>query len=162
MEHVDASDLEYAGFWLRVWATLIDTLVIGLFIWPILSFVYGPEYWSDTAFIKGPVDFLMSWVAPAIAVVVFWVTKQATPGKMAISARIVDAQTGRHASTGQLIKRYLGYYLATIPLGLGLIWVAFDGRKQGWHDKFAGTVVVRKKAGATQAVQFSPNQQETQ
>jgi len=40
--------------------------------------------------------------------------------------------------------------------------VAFDGRKQGWHDKFAGTVVVRKKAGATQAVQFSPNQQETQ
>ena len=35
--------------------------------------------------------------------------------------------------------------LACIPLGLGLIWCAFDSRKQGWHDKLAKTVVVRKR-----------------
>jgi len=43
-----------------------------------------------------------------------------------------------------LIGRYFGYFLASIPLGLGLLWVAFDKRKQGWHDKLAGTVVIRE------------------
>lgn len=81
---------------------------------------------------------------PALAVIAFWVYRQATPGKMAISARIVDAETGEAASTGQLVGRYLGYFLAGIPLGLGILWVAFDKRKQGWHDKLAGTVVIRQ------------------
>ena len=43
----------------------------------------------------------------------------------------------------QLVIRYLGYFVSTIPLGLGLLWVGFDRRKQGWHDKMANTVVVR-------------------
>ena len=46
----------------------------------------------------------------------------------------------------QLIGRYLGYYVSTIPLMLGFLWVAFDARKQGWHDKMANTVVIRKRA----------------
>jgi uncharacterized RDD family membrane protein YckC len=32
-----------------------------------------------------------------------------------------------------------------LPLFIGLIWVAFDKKKQSWHDKLAGTVVVRIK-----------------
>jgi uncharacterized RDD family membrane protein YckC len=36
-----------------------------------------------------------------------------------------------------LIVRYLGYFVSSIPFGLGLFWVAFDARKQGWHDKMA-------------------------
>ena len=64
---------------------------------------------------------------------------------MVISAKIVDAQTGEKPSLGQFIGRYFAYYVSTIPFGLGLIWVAFDRRKQGWHDKLAGTVVIRKK-----------------
>jgi uncharacterized RDD family membrane protein YckC len=75
--------------------------------------------------------------------------RQATPGKMAIGARVVDATTGGAPSTRQLVIRYLGYYVSTIPLLLGLIWVAFDPRKQGWHDKLAGTVVVRPKPRVT-------------
>ena len=51
------------------------------------------------------------------------------------------AATGGPLSVGQSIGRYFGYYVSTIPLLLGLIWVAFDSRKQGWHDKLAGTVV---------------------
>ncbi len=47
-------------------------------------------------------------------------------------------------SNGQAIGRYLAYYVSSIPLGLGLLWVAFDRRKQGWHDKLAGTFVIRK------------------
>lgn len=74
---------------------------------------------------------------------------------MAVSAKIVDAKTGNAASTGQLIGRYLAYYLSLVPFCLGFIWVAFDKRKQGWHDKLAGTVVVRKKNRNPKPVTFS-------
>jgi uncharacterized RDD family membrane protein YckC len=80
-----------------------------------------------------------------VAVVVFWLYRQATPGKMALSMRVVDAETGNTLTLGQSIGRYLGYFVSIIPFGLGLIWVAFDPRKQGWHDKLAGTVVIRAK-----------------
>lgn len=140
---------------MRVWAFIIDTILIGVLVWPLLTAIYGRGYWSNTSFVQGPLDFLISWVLPAIVVVVFWATRQATPGKMAISARIVDAKTGRNATIAQLVGRYLGYFVSMIPLCLGLVWVAFDPRKQGWHDKLAGTVVVRKKSGATEPVRFS-------
>ncbi|MGZ8994756.1 MAG: RDD family protein, partial [Burkholderiaceae bacterium] len=55
---------------------------------------------------------------------------------------------------GQSIGRYFGYYVSTIPLLIGLIWVAFDSRKQGWHDKLAGTVVVRPKNHGAVPVTF--------
>ena len=138
-------ELEYVGFWARVGASIIDSVLIGIIIFPILTLIYGSDYWLDESldFIKGPWDFLLSWVFPAVAAILFWVAKQATPGKMLISARIVDAKTGEKPSIGQLIGRYLGYFASTLPLFLGIIWVAFDRRKQGWHDKLAGTVVVR-------------------
>lgn len=142
---MESGDLEYVGFWPRVGASLIDTLLVLLICMPLVTWVYGWRYWTADAFIQGPADFLINWVLPAIAVVLFWIYRQATPGKMAISARIVDAETGDVPSTGQLIGRYLGYYVSIIPLFLGIIWVAFDPRKQGWHDKLAGTVVVRPR-----------------
>jgi uncharacterized RDD family membrane protein YckC len=139
------SELEYVGFWLRVGAAIIDTLLLGVITWPLLAAIYGKSYWASGALIKGPADFLLSWVLPAVAVVAFWIARQATPGKMAISARIVDAETGRSPTAGQLIGRYFGYFVSILPLFAGIIWVAFDRRKQGWHDKLAGTVVVRKR-----------------
>jgi hypothetical protein len=63
---------------------------------------------------------------------------------MAIHARIVDARTLGRPSLGQLIGRYAGYTVSVLPLGFGLVWVGWDPRKQGWHDKLAGTVVVRQ------------------
>ena len=52
--------------------------------------------------------------------------------------------TGQKPSLGQFIGRYLAYFLAIIPAGIGLLWVAFDDRKQGWHDKLARTVLIRR------------------
>lgn len=154
-DFMDTSELEYAGFWIRVWASIIDTLLICVLVYPLLTAIYGDAYWGGTDFVHGPLDFLISWVLPAVAVLLFWLTRQATPGKMAIAARIVDAKTGNKPSTGQLLIRYLGYFVSSIPFGLGLFWVAFDARKQGWHDKMAGTVVVRKKSGTTRPVEFT-------
>jgi uncharacterized RDD family membrane protein YckC len=67
---------------------------------------------------------------------------------MLIGAEVVDAQTGAALSVRQSIGRYFGYYVSILPLLLGLAWVAFDPRKQGWHDKLAGTVVVRARGSA--------------
>lgn len=138
-------EVKYAGFWVRTGAAIIDTILIMLVTLPLLVAIYGWAYFDadKTGIVAGPADFLISWVLPAVAVIAFWMLKQATPGKMAVSTRIVDAESGNAASTGQLIGRYFAYFAATIPLGLGILWVAFDKKKQGWHDKLAGTVVVR-------------------
>jgi uncharacterized RDD family membrane protein YckC len=145
-ERVSTASDVYAGFWIRVWATIVDTLLLVLIIYPLLITAYGWDYFdlAQTGFLAGPLDFLLSWVFPSIAVITLWILKSATPGKMAIGARIVDARTGARPSNGQFIGRYFAYFVSAIPLGLGLIWVAIDSRKQGWHDRLAGTVVVRR------------------
>ena len=148
--------LEYVGFWARVGASLIDTVLVLVVVIPLLVAIYGSGYFdaAQTGFITGPADFVISWLLPAIVVVLFWMSKQATPGKMAISARVVDAATGGSLSVGQAIGRYLAYFVSSVPLGLGFFWVAFDSKKQGWHDKLAGTVVVRAKARGPEPVRF--------
>jgi uncharacterized RDD family membrane protein YckC len=142
---MERDDLEYVGFWPRVGASIIDTILVLFICIPLVLWVYGTAYLSSTSLIIGPADFFINWVLPAFAVVAFWLYAQATPGKMAISAKIVDASTGNPPTTSQCIIRYLGYFVSTIPFLLGFIWVAFDDRKQGWHDKLANTVVVRRK-----------------
>ena len=154
---VETEDLEYVGFWSRVGAALIDTLLLMFITVPLVTLIYGRQYWSSSAWIQGPADFLINWLLPAVAVVLFWIYRQATPGKIAIGARIVDAATGARPSSRQLVTRYLGYYVSIIPLMAGIVWVAFDPRKQGWHDKIAGTVVVRprRRGPGSQSVSMS-------
>ena len=139
--------IEYAGFWLRVGASLIDTVLVVCITVPVFVTFYGWSYFDapKTGFVAGVFDFMISWFVPAVAAIWFWLHRQATPGKIAVSARVVDARTGDTMTLRQSIVRYLGYFVSTIPFGLGLIWVAFDSRKQGWHDKLAGTVVIRSK-----------------
>jgi uncharacterized RDD family membrane protein YckC len=93
-------------------------------------------------------------VAPAAATVLFWRFWQATPGKAMLSLRVVDADTGKTLSVGQAAVRYLCYILSMLPLCIGFIWVAFDRKKQGWHDKIAQTVVVRAKDRGPERVRF--------
>ena len=137
------NEQEYAGFWIRTGAAIIDTILILIIVLPVLTAIYGKDYWESESSMLGFWDVRFNYVLPAIAVIVFWSYKSATPGKMATRVTIVDAKTGAKPSTGQFIGRYLGYYVSMIPLFLGIIWVGIDKRKQGWHDKLAGTVVIR-------------------
>lgn len=142
---VEPELLEYVGFWARTGAMLIDSLLMLAIFAPILIVFYGKDYFDIVN--TGEQDWLevfISYVLPAVAVILFWVYKSATPGKMLIHAKIIDERTGDKPSTGQLIVRYIGYYLSSIVFMLGFIWIAFDPRKQGWHDKIAKTLVVRQ------------------
>jgi uncharacterized RDD family membrane protein YckC len=145
---VDSPELEYVGFWLRVWASIIDSVLVMVILLPLLRIYRGGTDWLDMYTATGPTGLLLNSVLPAVAVLIFWVTRQATPGKMAIGATIVDADTGKRPTTAQFLGRYLAYYVSIIPFFLGFVWVGIDARKQGWHDKLAATVVVRPRRGA--------------
>ena len=148
------NDLKYVGFWKRTVAGLVDTFLIILVIFPILIRVYGIEYLNNEHMEKGSFDFIINYVFPTIAVILLWKYYQATPGKMIFKATIVDAKTGGKPTLKQWIIRYLGYIISTIPLGLGIFWVAFDKKKQGFHDKLANTVVVQPKVIESEPVEI--------
>lgn len=151
-----SADLEYVGFWPRVGASLIDTLLMVVLTTALLLAIYGMNYFSLSGSVQGPADFVISYVLPLVIVVAFWRLKNATPGKMAIGAEVIDARSGGPASMGQCIGRYFAYFVSTIPLCLGFAWVGFDRKKQGWHDKLAGTVVVRKRDRRPAPVHLDP------
>ncbi|WP_170762255.1 RDD family protein [Ruegeria lacuscaerulensis] len=146
--------VSYAGFGVRFAAMLIDAVIISLITIPLSLSIYGNHYFDNPDIIVGPADFLINWVAPAFAVVVFWVTLSATPGKIVLKLKVVDAETGEKPSLGQAIGRYLAYFLSFIPLCAGYFWVLLDPRNQGWHDKLAKTVVVVERKPA-EPVHFS-------
>jgi len=140
-----AGNLEYVGFWKRLIACLIDAFIMTVIAVPLLLAIYGRSYVKlaqEGGGIAGVWDFLIQYVLPTIAVIVFWRYRGATPGKMAISAKIVDAKTGGRPSTGKLVVRYFAYLVSILPLFLGFVWIGIDKRKQGFHDKIAGTLVV--------------------
>jgi len=123
---------EYVGFWPRLAAVAIDALVL---------FVVGVAP-ALALFGRSVAACVMLAVAAALAVILFWRYAAATPGKIALSARIMDAQSGGRPSTARLVARCFAYIASGLPLFLGFVWIAIDRRKQGWHDKIAGTVVV--------------------
>ncbi len=139
----------YVGFWRRFGAWIIDSILISLISLPLVVSIYGWDYFApDAPIIAGTADFLISFVLPPVVIILFWIWKQATPGKMIVSAKVVDAVTLQKAPTSRLVLRYFAYILSTLPLCLGFLWIAFDDRKQGWHDKLAGTVVIRDPEGS--------------
>jgi uncharacterized RDD family membrane protein YckC len=85
---------------------------------------------------------LLENLLPALITVALWALAGATPGKFLLECRVVDARTGRRPGWLRASVRYLGYFVSLLPLGLGFFWIAWDRRKQGWHDKLAGTLVV--------------------
>ena len=143
---LDRGDREpaYGGFWIRVAAAIIDSIWIVALTLALGWMIYGAIYLQSTEIVMGYADFFISYVLPFLLTMLFWYYKSATPGKMVLGLKIVDAATLGKPSKGQLVGRYLAYYLSGLPLFLGFLWVAWDRRKQGWHDKLAGTLVIRR------------------
>lgn len=138
-----SAEVSYAGFWLRFAASMIDTVWLIALTFTLGWVAYGTYYFTNAQLLMGWADFLISYVLPFIVTLLFWSWKSATPGKMMLGMKIVDADSLEKVPNGRLALRYLGYYLSMLGLLLGFLWVAWDRRKQGWHDKIARTVVVK-------------------
>jgi len=139
-----AQSLGPAGFWRRLGALAMDWLwlfcALGLLGWLLFGVAIPPAPPGYGA--AGMVALLFHEAVPAAVFIVGWARYGATPGKVLLELRVVDARTGEHPDWPQAVIRYLGYFVAALPLGVGFLWVAWDRRKQGLHDKLARTEVV--------------------
>ena len=139
--------VEYAGFWVRLLATLVDTMLLTVFVTLPLTLVYGPQdYFLSEQIFLGFWNVVLGYIVPVFVTIWFWIRFLGTPGKILLKLQVVDA-TSMGAITGwQAIGRYVGYVISIVVLLLGFFWIAFDERKQGWHDKLAGTLVIKKQS----------------
>ena len=140
----------YAGLWSRVGAYLIDFIIvnaIALAIYFVPGFVYhaatgglGDIDPAPNAF--AVVILVLSILAAVAYPVCFWRWRGQTPGKMAVGLRVVTAG-GSPPSWGSALLRFLGYVICWATVGLLFLWIVFDDRKRGLHDRMAGTFVVK-------------------
>ncbi len=112
----------YAGIRIRAIATVIDFFLLGLLT------ILGPKNVTSA--------FCLLSVIP------LWFYLQATPGKLLCRIHVVDAATNQRASFRQCAIRGIAYVPSLLVLCLGFVWIAFDLKHQGWHDKIANTAVI--------------------
>lgn len=105
------------------------------------------ELWNYVVEQKVLLKLLVQYVAQVVLLLAFiwcfWIWKGATPGKMLLSMRIADAKTFGKPSNGQFSLRLFGYFVSFAVLLLGFLWIAADKKRRGWHDRMAGTVVIK-------------------
>lgn len=128
---LDASALPRAGFWIRMGALFIDVVLIGIVLGMLWHHSSGMEL-------------------PALAIygAVMWKIKGTTIGGIVCSLKVVRVD-GRPVDWATAIVRSLACFLSLAIVGLGFLWIVFDHGKQAWHDKIAGTVVVRVPKGVS-------------
>lgn len=138
---------EHAGFWRRVGATIADAMwMLGLIVLILpylkdidyIDLLRDPESWQ----LEGVHNIVFNHIIPILITVFCWIKYGATPGKMLFDCEVVDARTYQKITFKQSIIRYAGYYVSIISFCLGFLWIIWDDRKQGLHDKIAKTVVV--------------------
>lgn len=131
---IQFSTLPRAGFWIRVAATLLDIMLIGVVLNMMETRMFSPaDYFPLMA---------------ATYFVTFWALKGTTIGGVVCGLKVVRLDD-RPVDWSVAIVRGLGGFLSLFVAGLGFIWVAFDDERQSWHDKIAGTTIVRVPRGVS-------------
>jgi uncharacterized RDD family membrane protein YckC len=126
---VSWATLPRAGFWIRVAASLLDAILISV----------------AAAMIHLAWLFLLLFAAYCI---VLWALKGTTIGGIICGLKLVRLDD-RPVDWTVAIVRGLAGFLSLAVLGLGFMWVAFDDEKQSWHDKIAGTTIVKMPKGVS-------------
>lgn len=146
---VQSQPTEYAGFWLRFVALIIDGIVMAIPQYALMfamigSFSVQPEDAADmlpVLMIYYVLIIVMQWLYYAL---MESSKNQATLGKMALGIKVTDLDYGGPISFGQATGRYFGKLVSGLILAIGYIMAGFTERKQALHDMMAGTLVVKK------------------
>jgi uncharacterized RDD family membrane protein YckC len=147
---------QYAGFWIRLLASFLDTLIFGipLYILDVIIFMIATgsglggyfEYVNGDDF-HGTYEFITNIIQLALSIwyYVYLVSSkmQATPGKAILGLKIIT-KNGEKLSFWHAFGRYLAYIPSALLLCIGFLMVGWTKKKQGLHDKIAGTYVVYK------------------
>ncbi|MFN5048469.1 RDD family protein [Roseateles sp.] len=132
-----------AGFGTRLQALLLDAVLMLALSMPLMWMVYGqPIARLDDL---RPLSLAINWLLPGLLAVALWTWQGATPGKLFMGVRVVDALSGQRPSLVQALLRWLGYWLSALPLGLGFLWALWDPEGRAWHDRLSGTRVLRRQ-----------------
>jgi uncharacterized RDD family membrane protein YckC len=129
--HITA-DLPRAGFWIRMGALALDVVLVSFAMGLLNPFGHHGDFHVIVLAIYGAV---------------MWKLRGTTVGGIVCDLHVVRLD-GRPVDWETAIVRALGCFLSLCVVFLGFIWIAFDPNRQAWHDKIAGTVVVRAKRGA--------------
>ena len=124
---------EGAGFVERFIAMLIDGLILAIPLF--IAYYILPIF----------IGWLLGVVGAAAYAIYFWTSSGATPGKMVMKLKVVNAETGALLEPAEAVLRYVGYLASSLPFYLGFIWVLFDPNKEAWHDKIAKTRVIKSE-----------------
>jgi len=157
------SEVKYAGFWIRFFASFLDTLFLALPVAILIYFLSDGNWFSFSQYqqnmtyaMSGNADKALAnqpqtsikWellfeVSVLVVTMIFWKRwRGATPGKKFVHIKIVDAKTFKDIDNRQAITRSFGYIASTLAFLIGFIMVAFRKDKRGLHDLLAGTVVI--------------------
>jgi uncharacterized RDD family membrane protein YckC len=147
---------EYAGFWLRVVAYIIDAIVMWIPAF-IISFIFGVSNMSFDPQNQQPSDIFTGayFGSMFLNMVIYWLyfalmessAKQATLGKMALKLKVTDMQ-GNRIGFGQATGRFFGKIVSGMILMIGFIMAGFTEKKQALHDIMASTLVVKSNPDA--------------
>jgi uncharacterized RDD family membrane protein YckC len=152
-----APGLRYAGFGIRTAAYLLDGIIIFIVVL-LVSPALGGFTRATTTTINdlsvnttevNPAVELFELLLGALYFVGFWSFNTRTPGMIPFHLRVLRAVDGRPIGVGLALVRYIGLLISFFVILLGVIWVAIDPRKQGWHDKMAGSFVVQEVVPGT-------------
>ena len=152
--------LNYAGYFKRFIAGLIDYFIIWAFQ-KTIGILIAPRFLQKglatlptEALTQSYYEMINAWIGLAYQLIIGIIplvlfaylisNKGYSPGKKLLGLAI-QKKNGGNLSFGKAIVRELGKIISIIPLGLGFIWIFFDKKRQAWHDKFAGSVVVSSK-----------------
>jgi uncharacterized RDD family membrane protein YckC len=142
----------YAGFWIRLLAYIVDSLIVAIPIVIVAYVVLLGSGQSLNELATSPSDprigaiRLVAILVSAAYFGFFW-SLGSTPGMRLFGLRVVDSNSRRTIGLGRALLRYVGFLISGVCCYIGLIWAAFDGQKQGWHDKIASTVVLYRGRG---------------
>lgn len=142
----------YAGLWIRVFANVLDGLILAALNQALLLASGGSRLFGSGGgagigavwFGVGSTEVVVGGILPPLVIIGSWIALGASPGKLLLRLRIVDEPTGGRPSAWQCIGRYFMALVAVLCAGIGYLWIAIDPRKQGWHDKIVRTLVIRE------------------
>lgn len=139
------TQVEYAGPGRRLAALLIDAILVTVVIASVLlawMTITGTAFETHSHVVQRATT---GGVLLALALKVAldaWL--QGTPGLRLMDCRLVDARSGQGIGLGRSLTRMAGLVMAALPGMIGLLWMFWSKRRQGWHDMLAGTVVIRE------------------
>lgn len=136
-----AASTNYAGFWKRFVAYIIDAILISVVLNLVKVGLGSAAATTDANAASGVVSLIISWIYFAY---MESSDKQATFGKMALGIRVTDLQ-GKRITFGRATGRFFSKILSGITLCIGYMMAGWTQKKQALHDLIAGTLVVNTR-----------------